>query len=601
MGALGRGGIFQFEGFRLDRSAGALFRRREDDAFVPMVLGSRALDVLGVLVDRAGDLASRDEIIGAVWPATVVEDNNLNMQIAALRRVLDEGRANGSCIQTIPGRGYRFAVPVIQVEPCALTASGRRSGNGARSPITEQPEPENPPALSRSGNAPPMAPSRGFKWLWYGGLALVAGALCLFAAAVTALNWHLPKPGETRPAPRLSIVVLPFTNLSDDRDALYLAKGITEDLTTDLSLGSGILVTSRHSALTYGHKLVDARKIGHELAVRYMLDGSVQRSGNQFHINTQLIDAETDTELWAARFDRDTTDLPALQNEITSLIRNTVTLELIGREAARPTEHPDALDYILRGRAAWAKGPQREHKDEAIGLFERALALDPQSVEAQVALAGVLTTRVKEYQSASPAADLQRAEGFVKQALALSPRSLGVHLARGRLLRAQGRCDEAIPELETVLASNPSSGIALFYIGVCNAETGSVSKAILPLEQSIRLDPPDPSIAYRYDWLGLAHLGLSHADKAIFWFERARSASPEIPALHAHLASAYALGGDNEHADAALAEARRLAGGNSYSSIARVKRGPGPGLPNTRALTDGAYYAGLRKAGVPEE
>src|SRR6516165_5997334 len=107
-----RGGIFLFEAFRLDQQARALFRRDEAGAFVPMAVGSRALDVLGVLVERAGDLVSRDEFMTAVWPATAVEDTNLNMQIAALRRILDEGRADGSCIQTIPGRGYRFAVPV---------------------------------------------------------------------------------------------------------------------------------------------------------------------------------------------------------------------------------------------------------------------------------------------------------------------------------------------------------------------------------------------------------------------------------------------------------------------------------------------------------
>src|SRR5215472_15979473 len=115
MGALNRGGIFQFEEFRLDRDARALFRRREDGTFVPMVLGSRALDVLDVLVGRTGDLVSRDEFMAAVWPTTAVEDGNLKTQIAALRRVLDEGRADGSCIQTISGRGYRFTVPLTQV------------------------------------------------------------------------------------------------------------------------------------------------------------------------------------------------------------------------------------------------------------------------------------------------------------------------------------------------------------------------------------------------------------------------------------------------------------------------------------------------------
>jgi adenylate cyclase len=123
------------------------------------------------------------------------------------------------------------------------------------------------------------------------------------------------------------------------------------------------------------------------LGVRCVLEGSVRRSGNQIRVNTQLIDAATDAHLWAEQFDSDTGDLFALQNEITSRIGNTLSLELIGAEAARPTADPDALEYILRGRAALAKGPRRDNFAEAIRLFERALALDPQSVAAQSRLA----------------------------------------------------------------------------------------------------------------------------------------------------------------------------------------------------------------------
>src|SRR6516164_8714459 len=126
MKALGQGGVIQFEGFRLDPDSRVLFRRDKTGGFVPIVIGSRALDVLDVLLCRAGNLVSRDEFMAAVWPATAVEDTNLNMQIAALRRVLDEGRAEGSCIQTIPGHGYRFAVPVTRVaaDATALRLSG---------------------------------------------------------------------------------------------------------------------------------------------------------------------------------------------------------------------------------------------------------------------------------------------------------------------------------------------------------------------------------------------------------------------------------------------------------------------------------------------
>jgi TolB-like protein len=173
-------------------------------------------------------------------------------------------------------------------------------------------------------------------------------------------------------APRLSIVVLPFTNLSDDREQQYFADGITEDLTTDLSRLADMLVISRNTAFTYRNKPVDTRQIGRELGVRYVMEGSVRRSGNQIRINAQLIDAETDTHLWAERFDRDTSDLFALQDEITSRIAVAVDAELVRAEAARPTAHPDALDYMLRGRAAYSKPASRENYTEAVRLFEKA-------------------------------------------------------------------------------------------------------------------------------------------------------------------------------------------------------------------------------------
>src|SRR5271168_228006 len=145
-------------------------------------------------------------------------------------------------------------------------------------------------------------------------------------------------------APRLSIVVLPFTNLSDDREQQYFADGITEDLTTDLSRLADILVISRNTAFTYQGKRVETKQIGRELSVRYVLEGSVRRSGNQIRVNAQLIDAETDAHLWAERFDRDMGDLFALQDEITHRIAVALNLELIVAEATRPTENPDALD-----------------------------------------------------------------------------------------------------------------------------------------------------------------------------------------------------------------------------------------------------------------
>jgi adenylate cyclase len=399
-------------------------------------------------------------------------------------------------------------------------------------------------------------------------------------------------------APRLSIVVLAFANLSDDREQQYFADGITEDLTTDLSRITDMFVISRNTAFTYKDKRVDTKQIGRELCVRYVLEGSVRRLGTQIRINAQLIDAETDAHLWAERFNGDTGDLFALQNEITSRVAVALNLELIAAEAARPTERPDVLEYILRGRAAWNKPPARDNYMQAISLFGHALALDLQSVDALSWLAAVFASHVMNGWSDSAAADTTRAEAMAAQAVAVSPRSPLAHFAKGQVLRAQGRHEEVIPEYEAAIAFNRNWMHAISALGQCKLYTGSVEEAILLQEQAIRLSPRDPIIGAFYCRIAQAHLLQSRTDEAIPWLEKARSANPRHPFFHAHLASAYALKGDTERAVAELAEARRLTSDDRYASIARLKAA----LPMmARASFEATYFAGLRLAGMPEE
>jgi TolB-like protein/DNA-binding winged helix-turn-helix (wHTH) protein len=599
MDALGRGDVFLFEGFRLDPRGGGLFRRDERGTFVPVVISSRALGILGVLVERPGDLVSRDAIITAVWPTTVVEDNNLSTQIAALRRVLDQGRGEASCIQTVSGRGYRFLGPVTRVDPAPSSQSTPTSGNGGIGPIVENEQLHDPGFLGQI-DAPPPAPALRARHRLRGGIAAaLVGALGL-GVAVAGWNWHSPW-FSARPAPRLSIVVLPFTNLSDDREQQYFADGITEDLTTDLSRLSHMLVISRNTAFTYRTKPVDTKQIGHELGIRYVLEGSVQRSGNEVRVSAQLIDAATDTHLWAERFDRGIGDLFALQNEITGRIGNTLNLELMAAEAARPTIHPDALDYIFRGRAVlFGKSLSRENSAEAISLFAHALALDPQSAEAQTYLAGALVNRVITSMTDSAAADLARAEELIDQALPASPRFSYAHYVKASVLRAQNRCEEALPEFETALALRRNMVGALQGLGWCKLVTGSIDEVIPLEEQAIRLSPRDPNIGYRYLLIGTVHLLQSRTDEAIVWLEKGRGSMPAVPVLHRGLAAAYALRGESERAAAELAEARRL-NRDLYASIAHLKAGGPRVVPKIRALYEATYFAGLRKAGMPEE
>jgi TolB-like protein/Tfp pilus assembly protein PilF len=521
-----------FERFRFNRRGGGLFRL-DDGAQV--AVGSRALDVLSVLIERAGDLVSKDEIMRAVWPGTAVEDANLTMQISALRRVLDLERSEGSCIQTVAMRGYRFIGEVTQNNLDARSGIERRE---KRSP-------------------------------------------------------HTP--------PRLSIVVLPFANLNDDPEQQFFADAITEDLTTDLSGISGMLVISRNTAFTYQGRRIDTRQIGRELGVRYVLEGSVRRSGDHIRINAQLIDAQTDTHLWTERFDRGITDLFALQDEVVRRIAVTLNLELLTIEACHTTSNPDALDYILRGRSVMSQPRTPGSYTESISLFERALALDPRSSEAQSRLATFLSARVMDNMTGSHASDIARAEVLAEQALASSPRSHLAHMAKGQVLRAQGRYAEAIPEYETALAINRNWAPALRHIGQCKLFSGFPEKTIPLVEQAIALSPRDPQISTFLSEIGRVHLLQSRADEAILWLERARNASSAHPAVRAFLASAYALNGETQRAATELTEARRLSSDDRFSSVARLKAVQYWGVPKVRALFEATYFIGLRKAGMPEE
>ena len=279
-------------------------------------------------------------------------------------------------------------------------------------------------------------------------------ALRLEAAAEGSLSRApLASPVSQSPkAPRLSIVVLPFANLSNDPGQQYLADGITEDLTTDLSGIAGMVVISRTTAFTYRDKPIEVRQIGRELNVRYVLEGSIRRSGDRIRCNAQLIDAESDTHIWAERFDLLADDLLWLQDEVTGRIAIALDLELVKLEAARPSENPDAFEYILRAKAAYNRDSTRERFAATISLCESALALDPASIQARTLLAETLAGRVLDQLADTPAADLERAEALISDVLAASQRDPVAHFARGQVLRAQCRYEAAIPEYERTVA-----------------------------------------------------------------------------------------------------------------------------------------------------
>ncbi|HEY2620673.1 MAG TPA: winged helix-turn-helix domain-containing protein [Acetobacteraceae bacterium] len=572
-------GIFVFGEFRFDRRSGGLFRCAGDGKPDPVTIGSRALDVLGVLVARHGDLVSKDEILAAAWPDTTVDEANLHVQISALRRVLDQDRAGASCIQTVPGRGYRFVAEVMRV------AAGAPMTAADAAPV---------PDVGAKRTRPAPRNFRRFGLLLIG-LVAAAGA----AAWLGEHGWFRSEAGRAR----LSIVVLPFANIGSDPEQEYLADAITDDLTTDLSRISGSVVIAHSTAQTYRGKAVDVRQIGHELDVHYVLEGSVRRMGEQVEVNAQLIDAGSGTHAWADRFATDRRNLAEAQREITGRLAHTLDLQLVAADDRRIQQmkraDPDAADLAMRGWALWFQPFSVATREKAARAFAQALEIDPQSVDAKIGAATILVSNIGVGSSRSPQQDGARAERLLLEAIEQDANSSRAHEVLGTLRRIQARLDEARIEFETAIALDRNNAHAMLGLGQTLMFLGRPADGIPPIENSMRLDPRDPNIAFGHWSLGACQLLLGHIDKAADLLRTARAENPRVYFFHIYLAAALGLHGDIDEARAALTEAVRL--NPAASSLARLlATQPWLGNPVFATLRNSTFDLGLRRAGMPD-
>jgi TolB-like protein len=451
------------------------------------------------------------------------------------------------------------------------------------------------------------ARDRMARWLWETSRPTPMQSELPLAAAPTAAGASEEGETATAPAtgepasPRLSIVVLPFLNIGGSAEDDPFVDGITETLTTDLSRSSGVFVISRSTAFAYKDKPIDVREIGRELGVRYVLEGSVQNTGERIRFNAQLVDAASGGHLWAERFDKQRADLLDMQDEVTTRLAQTIHIEMIAAESRRAArERPDrldAVDHTLLGWAAWNRNLSLESARRARRFFKTALQLDEHNVEALIGFANSHMWEVNmSYASDDRLAQIRAAEAAATQALALAPDSAKAHMTYGTVLYAMRAPERALREFEFVIGLDGNLAAAHAYLGQMKFSLGRARDTHTHVAEAMRLSPHDPLLFHWHFFIGVAEVYLGRVVHGIESLRKSVKINPNWGLAQFVLAAALALAGLLAEAAEVRAVAQRLV---PNFTIARFRAGAASDNPVYLAQRE-HLYDGLRLAGVPE-
>jgi class 3 adenylate cyclase/TolB-like protein len=464
-------------------------------------------------------------------------------------------------------------------------------------------------ATAKSESAAP-APKAG-RWSSRWPALVAALALVLLLLAAGAFAWrsgYAPRfmgasvDDKLVNAPRLSIVVLPFENLSGDKEQDYFADAITDDLTTDLSHLAESFVIAHGTALTYKGKPVDAKQIGRDLGVRYLLEGSVRRIGETITINAQLISTETGAHIWADRFEGERSKLGELQVDAVSRLANSLGAELVKAEALRAArerpKNPDAVDLAMRGWAAYQASFDQSTVNEVLGYFERALQLDPGLTTAKIGLAQALVDRFMWLGGGDEAVDIPRAEALVTSALSTEPNNASAHFAKASLLAAKKQFSDQFAEVDAAIENNRNFPDAHAYRGSMLTWAGRAAETIAEEETALRLSPRDPGRnMWQYD-ICHAYTHLAQWEKAIEWCQKSIATDAGTWFPYVDLAAASAWLGHDAEAKAAIAGLLKVDPSFTVQSFADMAARVT--YNSTFADQIQRIIEGLRKAGLPE-
>jgi TolB-like protein len=380
----------------------------------------------------------------------------------------------------------------------------------------------------------------------------IARPVRAYAVGLSAsAHQNAPLPSSV---PRLSIVVLPFVNIGGDPEQDYFVDGVTESLTTDLSRINGAFVIARNTAFTFKGKPVDVKKLGRELNVRYVLEGSVQRGGQRLRVNVQLVDAETGNHLWAERFDKPVADLFDMQDEIVSRLANSLDAELVAAEARRAerSPHPDAMDLVFQGSSWYNKGPTPDCMAQAHRFYEKAIALDPENIEAMVGLARVEAVLGAGVMTDDYSARFAAAEATLTKVLSLAPNHASAHATLGFVQIFTKRAAQGIAECEQSLMLDRNLARAHALIGQAKFLLGRGAETEPHINEAFRLSPRDTLAPRWMVWVGLAKAQLGADAEAVIWMRRGLDANRNYSVAYFALAAVLARLGKLEEARAAV-------------------------------------------------
>jgi TolB-like protein len=500
-------------------------------------IGPQVFDLLVYLVQNAERVVSKDDVLEAVWGGRVISESTLTSHINAVRKAIGDSGGDQRLVRTVPRKGFRFIAHVSTVEP-----------------------PEREP--DRSLQAEDSQPSHGLS---------------------------LPE--------KPSIAVLPFQNLSGDVEQAYFADGVVEDIISALSRARWLFVIARNSSFAYQGRRVDVKEVGHELGVRYVLEGSVRKAQDRVRITGQLIEASTGAHLWSERFEGTLDDIFELQDQIATSVAGAIAPQVelaeIERAKRNPTRCATAYDCYLRGLAHLHRGT-RASMDEALTLFHRTIEIDHESASAHAMAAWCYFWR--KVNGWMIDRDKEATEGLrlAQRAIELG-RDDAVALTRGghALAHFTGDLDSGIALLDRAVFLNPNLASAWFLGGFLRTWHGECESAIEHFERAMRLSPVDPERYRMQAGIAMAHLFAGRIETASQWAERSYSNLPSFLMVVALIAATRALSDRRDDARRAIEEVRKFDPALRISNITNW-------LPISRPEHLSIFADGLRKAGLPE-